>query len=332
MIVNVAPALPPTLAVSVIVPTYNRRTMVTEAVASVLAQRGVDCELIVIDDGSTDGTAEELALLAATRVPQAGIAMRVLRTSDNRGVAAARNAGVRLARAELIAFLDSDDLWAPAKLSHQVAFMRDNPACQLAQTGELWLRDDRRVNPGRRHQKRAGDIFLDSLRTCLISPSAVIMRTALFRAVGGFDERLRAAEDYDLWLRILRDYPVGLIDQPLVTRRAGHPGQLSAEVPALDRFRILSLLQLLARPGLCGERRRAVCEVLAEKCRIYAHGLARRGQDRVATVVLEIADDADAWHHRPDARLDRARASIQMILAQPASAGGAVALQEGAAP
>jgi len=325
-----------TLDVGVIIPTWNRRAMVREAVASVLAQREVACELIVVDDGSTDGAAEELTLIATTSAPQAGVAMRVLRTIENRGVAAARNTGVGAARADLIAFLDSDDLWAPDKLKYQVDFMRDNPACQLAQTGEVWLRAGRRVNPGRRHQKRSGDIFLDSLRTCLISPSAVIVRTELFRAVGGFDETLTAAEDYDLWLRLLRDYPVGLIDKPLVTRRAGHRGQLSAEVPALDRFRILALLKLLARPGMSGERRRAVCEVLAEKCRIYARGLARRGQDRVAVVMLQIADQAEIWcgnpEEHPDAQLDHALGSVRAIVGQPVPTEKNFSLQEMAAP
>ena len=128
-----------------------------------------------------------------------------------------------MARAPLIAFLDSDDLWAPDKLHRQLAFMREFPDCVISQTAEIWIRDGRRVNPGLRHLKRAGDIFLDSLRTCLISPSAVIMRTELFRALGGFDEDFAAAEDYDLWLRILVDHEVGLLDEPLVTRRAGHP-------------------------------------------------------------------------------------------------------------
>jgi|SRR5208283_1156157 len=320
-----------TLDVSVIIPTWNRRAMVLEAVASVLAQHDVACELIVVDDGSTDGTAQELTLIATTSAARAGVAMRVLRTGENRGVAAARNTGVGVARTDLIAFLDSDDLWAPAKLRHQVDFMRDNPACQFAQTGELWVRAGRRVNPGRRHQKRSGDIFLDSLRTCLISPSAVIMRTPLFRTVGGFDETMTAAEDYDLWLRLLRDYPVGLVDKPLVTRRAGHPGQLSAEVPALDRFRILALLKLLVHPGMPFERRRAVCEVLAEKCRIYGQGLARRGQDQIAATVRQIGDQANAWHNRPDKHLDHALAAFSVIVGQPISTRKDLSLPEAAA-
>jgi glycosyltransferase involved in cell wall biosynthesis len=308
------------VAVSVVIPTYNRRTMVREAVASVFAQRGVDFELILIDDGSTDGTAEDLAELAKTGMRQGVAEIQMMRTA-NRGVAASRNTGARMARAELIAFLDSDDLWAPSKLAKQVDFVRDNPQCQMSQTGELWIRAGRRVNPGRRHQKREGDFFLDSLRTCLISPSAMIIRTQLFQSVGGFDETMTAAEDYDLWLRVLRDHPVGLIDEPLVTRRAGHPGQLSATVPAIDRFRILALMKLLTASGgevpeFPLERRRAVVEVLVEKCRIYAQGLTRRGQDRSATMVLEIAGRADGWRDRPDSHLENAIESYRALLRQ----------------
>ena len=128
-----------------------------------------------------------------------------------------------MARAPLIAFLDSDDLWAPTKLERQLAFMRANPDCAISQTNEIWIRNGRRVNPGVRHRKRAGDIFIDSLRTCLISISATMMRTDLFRALGGFDQVMAAAEDYDLWLRILVEHEAGLLDEPLVTRRGGHP-------------------------------------------------------------------------------------------------------------
>ena len=170
--------------------------------------------------------------------------------TERRGPAAARNRGIAMARGRLIAFLDSDDLWMPEKLARQSLFMRNNPDCPISQTGETWMRDGRRVNPGRRHRKRSGDIFIDSLRTCLISPSAAILRRELLDEVGGFDEDMAACEDYDLWLRILARHEVGLLDEPLTVRRAGHPGQLSATVAALDRFRILALAKLLADASL----------------------------------------------------------------------------------
>jgi hypothetical protein len=132
------------------------------------------------------------------------------------------------------------------------------------------------VNPGLRHKKRAGDIFELSLRTCLVSPSAVIMRMEMFREIGGFDEQLRACEDYDLWLRILCRHEIGLLDEALVTRRAGHPDQLSATVTALDRYRIRALVKLLTGGALTDRRRRAVAEVLTDKCAIHAKGALRR--------------------------------------------------------
>lgn len=275
-------------AVSVIIPTFNRRAMLGEAAASVLAQRGAEFELIVVDDGSTDGTWRDLLEIAARANENAGReVVRGLRI-DNRGVAAARNAGVALARGEHLAFLDSDDLWRPDKLNRQLAYMRANPACAIAQCEEIWLRRGRRVNPGRRHRKAAGDIFERSLRVCLISPSAVIIRREIFQAAGGFDTDFRAAEDYDLWLRLLARHDAGLLDEPLVIRRAGHPGQLSATVPAIDRFRILALMKLLARSDLSAPRRAAACAALAEKCSIYAQGLYRRARIREAGFIAEI--------------------------------------------
>jgi glycosyltransferase involved in cell wall biosynthesis len=282
--------------VSVIIPTYNRRAMVDEAVASVLAQRDADFQVIVVDDGSTDGTYESLAHLECV----------TLARTDHRGPAAARNHGVAMARATLIAFLDSDDLWMPNKLARQLAFMRAHPECAISQTGEVWIRNGRRVNPGRRHIKRAGDIFIDSLRTCLISPSAVIMRTDLFRALGGFDEDLAAAEDYDLWLRIIVDHDVGLLDEPLITHRAGHSDQLSSSISAIDRYRALALMKLLARDDLSEPRRDAVAQVLAEKCAIVAQGARRRGRSRESEMLESFAGAASEWRDRPHASITRA--------------------------
>jgi len=203
----------------------------------------------------------------------------------------------------------------PEKLARQSLFMRNNPGCPISQTGETWLRDGRRVNPGRRHRKRPGDIFADALRTCLISPSATILRRELLDEVGGFDEHMAACEDYDLWLRILARHEVGLLDEPLVVRRAGHPGQLSAIVPALDRFRILALAKLLADGSLDAAKRTAAAEVMAEKCLIYGKGLTRRECHDDAAFFAAAAQSAlERWSRAPDAALEAACVRMRAML------------------
>ena len=262
----------PAPRVSVIVPTFDRAGPVAEALDSVIAQQGVGFELIVVDDGSTDATAEVLAGY--------GDRITVLRL-PHRGVSAARNRGVAASRGDLLAFLDSDDLWRPGKLAAQVAYMDAHPEIAICQTEEIWIRNGRRVNPGRRHRKAAGMIFARSLELCLVSPSAVMMRRALFEATGGFDERLPACEDYDLWLRIGCRHPIGLVAAPLVVKRGGHDDQLSRQ-PGLDRYRIRSLVKLLEAGMLDQVQRQDTVRVLATKCGIYAQGCRRRGREAEA--------------------------------------------------
>ncbi len=254
-------------AVAVVIPTYDRAGTILRAVESVLAQDYAPLELVVVDDGSRDGTAELLAPLA-----RAGRLTLLLQ--PNLGVSAARNAGIRATAAPFIAFLDSDDEWRPGKIQAQVDFFRDHPDCDLVQTREIWMRRGRRVNPGRRHQKKAGDIFIDSLSLCLISPSAVMLRRSLLDEVGLFDENLPAAEDYDLWLRVLVGHPAGLIEQDLVVRHGGRPDQLSAG-HSLDRWRILALEKILRR-DLSPERRLAAEAELARRRAVYLAGRAKR--------------------------------------------------------
>ncbi len=152
--------------------------------------------------------------------------------------------------------------------------MAENPAIHLVQTQEAWFRNGRRVNPGRKHLKKAGDIFLDSVKLCLISPSAAMLRRALLDEVGLFDENLPAAEDYDLWLRILRLHPAGLIDRELVKRHGGRADQLSAG-HSLDKYRVMALEKILAEE-LSPERRQAVITELERRRAIYAGGLEKR--------------------------------------------------------
>jgi hypothetical protein len=141
------------------------------------------------------------------------------------------------------------------------------------------------------------------------------MRTSIFRELGGFDEQMRAAEDYDLWLRLLLEHQVELLPQPLVIRRAGHPGQLSATVPAIDRFRIVALLKLLLRNDLSSQQREAVCNVLIEKCSIYGNGAARRGNTAEANSMASLAEMGDkAWRRLPDSSLECAISAMRINL------------------
>jgi glycosyltransferase involved in cell wall biosynthesis len=254
--------------VSVVIPTYNRCNWLSRAIESVLRQTYSPFELIVVDDGSTDGTPE---LLEAY-----GDGIRVIR-KENTGVSGARNAGIRAAKGELIALLDSDDRWLPEKLEHQVAFFKASPRAMICQTEEIWIRNGIRVNPKRRHRKFSGMIFEKTLALCLVSPSAVMIRTALFREVGLFDENLPACEDYDLWLRICWKYPVHLIRMPLIVKHGGHPDQLSA-MPELDKYRIHALVKILRDHRLSQNQRKAALATLAAKCSVYAGGCRKRGR------------------------------------------------------
>ena len=258
--------------VSVIIPTFNRGWILKEAIDSVLAQDFTDFELIVVDDGSTDDTDQIL--------DDYGQDLMVIRQT-NQGVSSARNRGIDAAAGRLIAFLDSDDLWLPRKLSTQVAFFDANPQAVINQTEEIWIRNGVRVNPKIRHHKFSGMIFERSLALCLVSPSAVMMKRFLFDEVGLFDEDLPACEDYDLWLRISWRYPVHLIETPLIIKRGGHADQLS-KAAGLDKFRIQALQKVIENEELDADARQAAVRILQEKCAIYAGGCRKRGKDSEA--------------------------------------------------
>jgi glycosyltransferase involved in cell wall biosynthesis len=271
--------------VSVIIPTFNRSGTLVEALQSVLNQEPVDLELIVVDDGSSDDTARRLQpFLSRVRVHQ----------QPHSGVSAARNAGIGMARGEWLAFLDSDDLWMPKKLSRQLDYLDRNPGLLICQTEEIWLRNGERLNPRKYHKKPSGYCFPLLLERCLVSPSAVLMHRTLLDAVGVFDESLPACEDYDLWLRVGYRYPIGLLEEPLVIKRGGHPDQLSAVVEVLDRYRIQALVKLLRREPLGQSQRKLVFDCLRRKCQIYAEGCRKRGRLEEARTVLSLPDQLEA--------------------------------------
>jgi glycosyltransferase involved in cell wall biosynthesis len=272
----------PSPLVSVIIPTYNRLPLLQEALRSVFSQSYRHLEVIVVDDGSSDGTAIELAKKSDS--------IRLI-VQSRRGVAAARNIGVTHARGQDLAVLDSDDLWLREKLGWQVEFLEDHPGYEICQTDEIWIRRGVRVNPKIIHRKPSGDVFLASLDLCLVSPSAVMLTKRLFDLVGGFDEAFPVCEDYDLWLRIAETHHIALIEKALVIKRGGHADQLSHAVWGMDRYRVRSLQKLL-RSGLSGERADRALAVLRRKVAILAQGARRRGKELEAQHYESILVDA----------------------------------------
>lgn len=203
--------------VSVIIGVYNKAPHVEACVRSVLAQTYGRFEALVVDDASTDGSADRVAALQDPR-------LRLVRRPQNSGLPAVpRNEAMRLAQGEFLAFLDSDDLWRPEKLARQVAYLQAHPDIQLCHSRCLVIDADGREL----HERHAGvrppegDCLLPLLEHCWISISTVMVRKTLADRIGPFDERpaLRAREDYDWLRRAAGETPFGFVDECLAAYR-----------------------------------------------------------------------------------------------------------------
>ena len=259
------------IKVTTIIPTFNRGYCLAESIQSVLDQNFSDFELIVVDDGSTDNTAEVIEQFSG---------IHKIRIKKNRGVSFARNLAVKQARGEWIAFLDSDDLWERDKLAIQMNWVECNPDYHAVYTDEIWIRNGVRVNAMKKHRKYSGDIFRHCLPLCIVSPSSVLLRNELLNKFGGFDESMPVCEDYDLWLRISMSFPFHFIEEKLIVKRGGHEDQLSRKFWGMDRWRVHSLKKLLQENQMNEEQRGLVMEMLVEKCNILACGYEKRGKIR----------------------------------------------------
>jgi glycosyltransferase involved in cell wall biosynthesis len=200
--------------ISVVIPAHNAELYLDEAIASVRSQTFSDYEILVIDDGSTDRTAE---------IASSYDGVLVL-AQNNRGAAAARNAGIRAARGKYIAFLDADDVWLPSKLEKQAARLLENPRSEWTYT-DAWVFDsatDRTIcRIGERIRLHQGDILRPLLLRCFIPSATPVVKRTILSEAGLFDEarERRIAEDWDLWLRIAGRHAVSLIDEPLARIR-----------------------------------------------------------------------------------------------------------------
>ena len=254
-------------SIAVVIPTFNRKHCISRAIESVLSQTLAANEIIVVDDGSSDGTGSFLE----EKYPQ----LRYL-SQSNLGVSAARNRGDIESSSKWLAFLDSDDEWLEKKLELQIQRLIENPEYQLIHSEEIWIRNGVRVNQMKKHQKGGGHIFDKCLPLCAISPSSVILSRQLFEEVGGFDEELPACEDYDLWLKICSRYPVLFIEQALIKKYGGHDDQLSRLHWGMDRFRVQAMGNLLQSGNLNPDQITKTRTMLLSKCEILLAGAEKR--------------------------------------------------------
>jgi glycosyltransferase involved in cell wall biosynthesis len=222
--------------VSVIIPTYNREQLVSYAIQSILNQTYGDWELLVVDDGSTDQTEEVIRLFKDPRISYY--------QQKNLGPAAARNYGLRVARGELIAFLDSDDLFATDKLERQVAWMNNHPEISLGFTGYQEI--DGEGNPtGYVATCQQGNITLiDLLKGWSFSFSTVMVRKACVEGIGLLDESFRSGEEWEWMLRMsLNGELLAGLPEPLTLGRV-HSGNMvrSPQIVGDQGLRILDIV------------------------------------------------------------------------------------------
>lgn len=207
--------------VSAIIPTYNRAADVVIAVGTALDQTypADRLEVIVVDDGGTDDTAEVLARAYGDR-------FRYLR-KPNGGVSSARNHGLSAARGDYLALLDSDDEWRPTKIARQVDYLEAHPGFGMVVT-DVERMDERRVafEVFRRRDQlpEDGHVLRWVVRNPALAPASAMLTRAAYEDVGGFDESLRTAEDLDFHLRVARRWPIGVIEEPLTRAMRGHEG------------------------------------------------------------------------------------------------------------
>lgn len=242
-----------TLLVSVIIPAFNAAGTILRAIDSVRAQEIAALEIIVVDDGSSDGTAE-----VVDKNIRPGERIKLQRMPKNSGVSAARNTGIRLARGTFLAFLDADDIWLPGKLQKQIDAMEQDHAITLVSCNSRLL-SQAGVPLKEGHMNRPPVEGDDAWKTLLvynfIPTPTVLARCSLVRELGGFDESLAVGEDLDLWIRlalrgkvvVLRDILTNYYDSAGSLMKRHRDRTLDIVVPMLERHLVAQRARLSIR-------------------------------------------------------------------------------------
>lgn len=211
--------------ISVILPTFNREQFIADAIQSVLSQSYRDFELIVVDDGSTDRTAE---IVSSIRDPRLASVRQ-----ENRGRSYARNVALNLAQGEFVAFLDSDDLYVPGKLEMQAAYMDRHPEAGMIYTSARCIDQQGHDLPARYRATHSGKIYkhIAFFRPVTITLPTVMVRRELLTKVGGFDDRMSRFEDTDMWRRLSKETIIHAIDVDTCKLRTHASNSLPAQNP-----------------------------------------------------------------------------------------------------
>jgi glycosyltransferase involved in cell wall biosynthesis len=269
--------------VSIILPTWNRLPLLRKAIDSVLAQTHRDFELVVVDDGSADGTRDYVEAIADSRV-------RLIRLDHRGDLTSARSAGLRHARGEWVAFLDSDDLWLPEKLALQLHRLATHPGCRWSYTGYSIIDADEKPLPERSnllHRPVSGHILESMLRfEVAASIVTILVQRSLIEEIGGFDDSIPIRSDFDFMLRLAARSEVCALPENLALVRE-HAGRTTAQLHPLDLHVDGERVFRKAAAAATDRRIRALCQrqrvlQLAEQARVQS----REGSHRAAFSTL----------------------------------------------
>ena len=270
--------------ISVVIPTLNRINTLQRALDSVINQTYKPAEIIVVDNGSSDGTLKFLR----EQYPKITIL-----TENKIGVSSARNKGIKKSINQWIALLDSDDAWHPRKLEIQTSML--NSALKeynLIHTDEVWFRNNKHINQMKKHKKQGGYIFERCLSLCCISPSSVLFKKNILDKVGLFDESLPVCEDYDMWLKICSSEEVLFAQDKLTYKYGGHKDQLSKSYWGMDRFRIKSIENIIKNFDLTYKQKKQAKKELIKKLKIIINGAFKRNN---LSIVNEFSTKLEYW-------------------------------------
>ena len=270
--------------ISVVIPTLNRINTLQRALDSVINQTYKPAEIIVVDNGSSDGTLKFLR----EQYPKITIL-----TENKIGVSSARNKGIKKSINHWIALLDSDDAWHPRKLEIQTSMLDSTlKEYNLIHTDEVWFRNNKHINQMKKHKKQGGYIFERCLSLCCISPSSVLFKKNILDKVGLFDESLPVCEDYDMWLKICSSEEVLFAQDKLTYKYGGHKDQLSKSYWGMDRFRIKSIENIIKNFDLTYKQKKQAKKELIKKLKIIINGAFKRNN---LSIVNEFSTKLEYW-------------------------------------